>query len=105
MATKLKTPDAPVAGYEKLQAVLLDAYNQSARGKGQERHQTEDKAFEDQPILVGARQFGTGSLLFQAFKKSEESQRLEYAKARAELLGAIVYLCAAVVHLDEVNGN
>lgn len=105
MASKQKDSNTPVPGYEKLQAVLLDAYNQSARGKGAERHQADEKAFEDQPILVGARHFGTGALLFQAFKKTEESQRLDYARARAELLGAIVYLSAAIILLDEQNGD
>ena len=105
MATKAKENPGDMPGYEKLQAVLKDAYNQSARGKGADRHQTDGKAFEDQPILVGARHFGTGSLLFQAFKKTEESQRLDYPRARAELLGAIVYISAAIVHLDELNGD
>lgn len=105
MASKAKESNAPVPGYEKLQAVLLDAYNQSARGKGADRHEVGNKPFEDQPILVGARHFGTGALLFQAFKKTEESQRLDYPRARAELLGAIIYISAAVVHLDEQNGD
>ena len=50
--------------------------------------------------MLGARKFGTGSLLFQAFKKSEESQRLPTERAVAELLGAIVYLSAALIDLE-----
>lgn len=87
-------------GYEALGAVLMDAYNQASHGKGKERHAREDEKFTDQLIIEGAKRFGIGSLLFQAYKKSEESQRLEYHRARAELLGAIVYLAAAVIALD-----
>ena len=85
-----------VPGYESLASVLERAYNQAARGKGKERH-AKDQPFHEQVMQVGAQHFGTGALLFQAFKKSEESQRLPHERAVAELLGAINYLAGAVI--------
>jgi hypothetical protein len=93
MPTRL---DFDVPGYETLAEVLQLAFNQAARGKGKERH-AKDQPFHEQVMQVGAQHFGTGSLLFQAFKKAEESQRLPHDRAEAELLGAIVYLAGAVI--------
>lgn len=97
-------PHMDVPGYESLAAVLSRAYMQSATGKGAERHARENEPFDQQVILQGARRFGHGALLFQAFKKSEESQRLPAPRAVAELLGAIVYLAAAVIAIEETAG-
>jgi hypothetical protein len=83
-------------GYEQLAEVLQAAFSQAARGKGKERH-AKGQPFHEQVMQVGAQHFGTGALLFQAFKKSEESQRLPHERAEAELLGAIVYLAGAVI--------
>ena len=91
-------------GYDKLAEVLGRAFDQSARGKGKERH-SKGEDFPNQPIVEGARRFGTGAMLFQAFKKSEESQRLPKDRAVTELLGAIVYLAAAVIVLEETSGQ
>lgn len=88
-----------VQGYEKLAAVLRRAYLQAAVGKGSERH-SRGEPFHEQVIIEGARRFGTGALLFQAYKKSEESQRLTRDRAVAEILGAINYLAAAVIALE-----
>ncbi len=73
------------------------AYDQAARGKGKERHAQHNEAFHDQVIMDGAKRFGIGSLLFQAYKKAEESQRLDTDRGVKELLGAIVYLSGAVI--------
>lgn len=86
-------------GYELLASVLQRAYDQAAKGKGKERHASND-AFENQVMQDGARRFGVGALLFQAFKKSEESQRLPVDRGVAELLGAIVYLAGAVIRRE-----
>jgi hypothetical protein len=83
-------------GYEKLADVLQRAFDQAARGKGKERH-AQGEPFDRQVMQDGARRFGVGALLFQAFKKSEESQRLEWQRGINELLGAIVYLAGAVI--------
>lgn len=99
-------PDLPLyvidmsePGYELLANVLQRAYDQASKGKGKERHANSD-AFENQVMQDGARRFGTGALLFQAFKKSEESQRLPLDRGVNELLGAIVYLAGAVIRRE-----
>lgn len=89
-------------GYEKLADVLQRAFDQAARGKGKDRH-ANGEPFDEQVMQDGARRFGTGALLFQAFKKSEESQRLPHDRAIAELLGGIVYLAGAVIALERKN--
>jgi hypothetical protein len=83
-------------GYEKLADVLQRAFDQAAKGKGKDRH-AQGEPFHEQVMQIGARKFGVGSLLFQAFKKSEESQRLPLDRGVNELLGAIVYLAGAVI--------
>lgn len=90
------------AGYDTLAAIFGEAFDQAARGKGAERH-ANGEPFDAQVMADMARRFGRGALLGQAFKKSEESQRLPYPRARAELLGAMVYLAGAVLDLDRVN--
>lgn len=96
--------DMSVSGYEKLADVLQRAYNQAAVGKGKERHAV-GEPFHEQVMQLGARKFGTGALLFQAFKKSEESQRLPKDRAVAELLGSINYLAGAVIALESGEQN
>jgi len=88
-----------VPGYEKLADVMHRAYEQSAIGKGKERH-ANGKPFHNQPIAVGIQHFGIGAALFQAFKKMEESQRLPTEAAVKELLGAMVYISAAINELE-----
>ena len=98
-----KPIDMAASGYECLANVLQMAYNQAAVGKGVERHAAVGEPFADQVMQVGAAKFGTGALLFQAFKKSEESQRLPHDRAVNELLGAIVYLAGAVIALEKAK--
>jgi hypothetical protein len=84
--------------------ILLDAFEQSAVGKGKERHGTATR-FEDQPIfqipkLLGGEKFGQGFRLGQALKKLQESTRLPTAEAAyRELLGAIVYIAAEAIEV------
>lgn len=94
------TIDMTEPGYETLADVLQRAYDQAAKGKGKERH-ARGEPFDEQVMQQGAQRFGVGSLLFQAFKKSEESQRLQHDRAINELLGAIVYLAGAVIALEK----
>mgnify|MGYP000069371553 CR=1 FL=1 len=94
------TSNMNVAGYETLADVLQRAYNQAAVGKGVERHSAAGEPFHEQVMQIGAAKFGHGALLFQAFKKSEESQRLPHDRAINELLGSIVYLAGAVIALE-----
>jgi hypothetical protein len=88
-----------VPGYDDLFHVLALAYDQAARGKGKERH-ANNKPFAKQPLMQLADKFGTGFLLGQASKKLEECTGLPYGQDVKEILGAIVYSCAAVMHLE-----
>lgn len=91
---RMETP-----GYEPLAKVLHRAFDQAAKGKGHERH-ANGEPFDKQVMQDGARRFGVGALLFQAYKKSEESQRLPLDRGVNELLGAIVYLAGAVIRRE-----
>lgn len=85
-----------VEGYEQLAAVLQDAYNQAAKGKGAARHGT-GKPFHEQPMQDLIRLYGPGFALGQAGKKMQESQRMDRDAAERELLGAIVYIAGAII--------
>jgi hypothetical protein len=89
-------------GYERLAAIFRDAITQAAEGKGKERHALPGERFEDQQIVQIGRWLGSGHFqIGQAVKKAIESTRLPRDRARAEVLGAMVYLAADVVLLDE----
>lgn len=96
-----------VEGYERLADVLARAYEQSAGGKGKERHAT-GLPFHEQPIVQGAQSYGVGGPLFQVGKKSREAfgmyQRGEADAAIHELLGAIVYAAGAIVAIEQEQG-
>ena len=91
-------------GYEQLRRVLQLALDQAAKGKGKERH-ANDKPFPKQPIMEIGRMVGPGYHLGQAMKKAQEASRLPNERARAELLGAINYLAAAYLLLEEQSGT
>jgi hypothetical protein len=98
-----KIPVDPNYLYDSLDRVLRGAYDQAAKGKGKERHAT-DEAFEDQKICVINRWIAESPVagaLFQAIKKSVESSRLSAPRAIRELQGAINYLAAAIILLEE----
>lgn len=89
--------------YKELARVLYDAYEQAAGGKGKERH-ADGENFENQKICVINRwlsQSPVAGPLFQAVKKAVESSRLEYGAAIGELYGAINYISAAILLLEE----
>jgi hypothetical protein len=87
-------------GYHDLFDVLRDALDQAQNGKGEERHGN-GLSFTGQPALTITRAVGLGFPLGQAMKKIQESQRMDTDAAKRELLGAINYLAAAVLFLDE----
>lgn len=101
-ATKWTDQSGVPQGYEVLDDVLRQAMDQAAIGKGRERHADAGVNFEDQAICAIARDVGCGFPMGQAIKKIRESTRLpSWPRARAELLGAINYLAAAVIVGDE----
>ena len=87
-------------GYFPLFSVLNDALNEAQVGKGEERHGN-GLSFTEQPALSITRAVGLGFPLGQAMKKIQESQRMDTDAAKRELLGAINYLAAAVLFLNE----
>jgi hypothetical protein len=98
------TPAAPVESesYAKLGHVLKQAYDQAATGKGKDRHvKHEAQAFQDQPICTLQRIYGSGYAFGQVGKKMEESMRMDTKAAVAELYGAINYIAAAIIVLEE----
>jgi hypothetical protein len=99
-------PDIDVR-YASLNAVLNRAFEQAARGKGMERHAAPGERFEDQQIVrLGSWMGSTHFQIGQAVKKALESTRMPTARAVPELLGAIVYLAAAVVQRElETKGS
>lgn len=119
-----KTPITPpqrsnmnAPGYEALANALKLAYDQSAYGKGAERH-ADDRPFHEQPILDIARNgAGYGFLAGQANKKVRElsnmlrraqlpHDRHEFSvKAMHEAKGAIVYLAALLLYVQECLDN
>lgn len=87
--------------YDKLERVLMLALEQASIGKGKERH-ANDEPFERQKIITLNKQIGSNhGAIFQACKKAQESARLPKERAIIELLGAINYLAAAVIILDD----
>lgn len=87
--------------YSELARVLDDAIAQAQDGKGRERHAGDGEAFEDQQIVqLGEWLDSTAFAVGQACKKAIESLRLPPDRARAELLGAINYLAAAVIQSE-----
>lgn len=87
--------------YDSLRDVLARAYIQAASGKGKERHANGDN-FEDQPIITISKLLNSNDgPLFQAMKKIQESKRLERDRAINELLGAINYIAAAIIYLEQ----
>ncbi len=96
------------ANYTSLDRVLRLAYEQSATGKGKDRH-ANSKAFDEQPIIEIARMVGAGFNTGQAMKKLQESmgfhRQNKHEAALAELLGAIVYTAAAYLVVEEAAQN
>jgi len=90
-------------GYYKLASVLIDALEQAASGKGQERHGS-GLPFSEQPMQDLIALYGPGFALGQAAKKAQESRRLPGPQRRDELLGAINYLAGLIVYEDR-NGE
>jgi hypothetical protein len=91
--------------YHTLERVLTDAMEQASRGKGKERH-ADGEPFENQKICVIGRWLKDSPVagpLQQAVKKTVESSRLSGERAINELRGAINYLAAAIILLEEIT--
>tara|TARA_R110000868_G_C10813133_1_gene758005 strand:- start:335 stop:907 length:573 start_codon:yes stop_codon:yes gene_type:complete len=89
-----------VDGYECLKDVLVRAYNQASKGKGDERH-AQGSSFDQQPMQKLLELYGVGFALGQSAKKAQESMRLPKDRAITELLGGINYLAGAIIHMEK----
>ena len=90
--------------YNRLYKILMLALEQSSGGKGKERH-ANNEPFEEQKICEISRRLGSNDYnLGQAVKKIYESKRLPKERAIAELLGAIYYIAAGIIILEESDG-
>lgn len=88
--------------YQPLWEVLNKALNQAQSGKGKVRHAPNNEEFLNQNICEINRRLGSADgCLFQAVKKIYESKILSAEAAINELLGAIVYISAAVILTQE----
>lgn len=100
-----------VPGYESLERILSDAYEQASGGKGAERH-ANARPFDDQPIMQITRLLDghpVAALAYQVVKKTIEAGRLYHIKgpdaAVRELHGAINYAAATVLRIQELAGE
>lgn len=87
--------------YDALKAVLYRAAEQAESGKGKERHASNEPFTQQQICQFGRWLDSIDFQVGQACKKALEAKRLPKAKAVDELLGAINYLAAAVILLEE----
>ncbi len=84
-----------------LDAIFEACKAQIATGKGAQRHGS-SQPITEQPIYKGAEIFGPEALLFQAWKKTAETVRLQAMengteRALNEIYGAINYLAVAAL--------
>ena len=105
---RIPEAEATEVMYAPLKRVLMTAYNHAAVGKGRERH-ANGGDFMTQDIMAIARVHGIGFQTGQSDKKVRESHgmmdRGDYRLAKAELLGAINYLAAAYLLMEEKESN
>lgn len=88
-----------VEGYEQLAAVLQDAHDQAAIGKGDERH-ANGLPFHDQRMQqISTMLDSDKGMAFQVCKKMSEGLQFDdHQRREAELLGAINYLAGIVIY-------
>lgn len=101
--TTLPEPELPLVEidpYSILFTVLWEASDRASHGKGKDRH-ANNKPFDQQPIVMEGENFGINGNLQQIRKKCLECLRLDYTRARNELLDVIVYAAASVIILDK----
>lgn len=91
-------------GYEDLARILLSAFDQSAHGKGKQRH-ANGRPFKEQPIMALARLTGIDAHAYQISKKATEAsamfKRGDLEAAMAEFRGVIIYAAAAILLAEE----
>lgn len=96
--------------YADLRRILDNAYDQSAKGKGAQRHAVGpvgDRPWDQQPILQIGRMVGPGYSAGQIQKKVQEAcgmiDRKDFNAAKSEVLGAIVYAAAMYRLIEDME--
>jgi hypothetical protein len=90
--------------YARLREILDASQAQASQGKGKERHAVAGENFENQQICEITRRLSghpAAGALFQSVKKIYESGRLPKERAIAELYGAINYIAAAIIVMED----
>lgn len=102
--------DQTSGAYGELYRILHLAFEQSATGKGRERHAHSCvgfKAWDKQPILEISRMVGPGYASGQVAKKVQEAVTMagnrNFTGAKAEALGAVVYAAALYKLFEEME--
>jgi hypothetical protein len=96
-------PKVEPDNYKELKMILDRAYLQASVGKGKDRH-ANGLPFHQQPILVETRSVGIGFPAGQARKKVQEATNCykdHPERAIADLLGAINYIAAEIIFIEE----
>lgn len=94
----LALPPELSAVHHPLYPVFMAAIEQATKGKGV-RHGGDSIPFADQPLFHYAKMHGRGFLTGQAAKKLEEAASTRSGEAFvSEVLGALVYAAAAIIH-------
>lgn len=88
-------------GYERLARVFDFALEQAQSGKGKERHAEDAQPYEQQLACSITRAEGHGFTRGQALKKIDEAKRLPREAAINELLGALNYIAADIIVLQD----
>lgn len=88
--------------YRKLEQALLSALERASRGKGKERHATEEP-FEKQGLCRRLRRYGVNGALYQIDKKVDECATFDRPAKIRELQDIIVYAAAAIIILEELE--
>lgn len=102
MGYTINVPD----GFEELGKIFERAIQQSANGKGSERHQVDGEPWHEQFICKkGLRAGNAGFAIGQASKKLDEGERMAPDSAVREFLGALVYGAAAIYTLETLHRN
>lgn len=98
------------APYIDLFRIVRLAYDQASVGKGKQRHATGPvgiRTWDKQPIMEIGRMVGPGYAAGQVMKKVQEAVTMagngDYAGAKAEALGAIVYAAALHKLFEEIE--
>lgn len=91
-----------VPGYERLALVLSKAYEQSAMGKGKERHGDGLPFHEQRMQQISELLKSPKGMAYQVCKKVAEGLDLQTHEAQVkELLGAIVYTAGIIIFLED----